>query len=166
MFGSKVQNLIKCRNVLTHFPKQKLKIMKYIFKILIIAISLNSYSQDMRLKNKDKVVNINLIKSGKFIQEIIDPKASPGYFMIITDSIRYDYAENGKYYTKSKIKFVKPNVFESSAYETTVPNFNCHMFEIVETKILETSTHDSLIRIKERVNKGKWRIYVLRKEKK
>jgi hypothetical protein len=139
--------------------------MKYIFTILIICISLNIYSQDMKLKNKDKKVNIQLIKSGKFIQEIKHPKASPGYFMVINGSLRYDYAENGKYYTKSKIKFVKPDVIESIAYETTVPNFNCHMEEIVETKILETSTQDSLIRMKERINKGRWQIYVLRKVK-
>ena len=117
----------------------------------------------MKLKNKDKRINIDFIKSGKFIQEIQHPKASPGYYMVINDSIRYDYAENGKYYTKSRIKFVKPVVIESIAYETTVPNFNCHMEEIVETKILETATQDSLIKIKERINKGKWQIYILRK---
>lgn len=117
----------------------------------------------MKLKNKDKKVNIDMIKSGKFIQEIKNPKASPGYFMIINDSLRYDYAENGKYFTKSRIMFVKPGVIESIAYETTLPNFNSHLEEVVETKILETSTQDSLIRIKERINKGKWHFFVLRK---
>ncbi|MGV1013062.1 MAG: hypothetical protein ACOYBS_11500 [Flavobacterium sp.] len=139
--------------------------MKFILTILIIGSSLNIYSQDMKLKNKDKKANIDLVKSGKFIQAIKHPKSSPGYFMIINDSLRFDYGENGKYFTKSRIKFIKPDLIESIAYETTVPNFNCHMEEIVETKILETSTQDSLIRIKERINKGKWHYFVLRKVK-
>jgi hypothetical protein len=39
------------------------------------------------------------------------------------------------------------------------------MEEIVETKILEASTLDSLIRIKERINKGKWHNFILWKVK-
>lgn len=139
--------------------------MKFIGTLLILILSVNMFSQDMKLKNKDKKTNIELIRSGKFIQEIKHPKASPGYFMVIKDSFRYDYSDNGSHFTKSKIKFIKPDLIESIAYETTKPNFECHLHEVVETKILQTSTQDSIIRIKERINKGKWHNFVLRKVK-
>lgn len=137
--------------------------MKTLFVLLFSILSFSIYSQDMKLRNKDKKTNYDFFKSGKFVQKIKHPKASPGYFMIIKDSIKYEYSENGKYVTKSMIKFTKPDTFESIAYETNRPGFECHMNEVIETKIIQTSTQDSLIRTKERINKGKWHNFVMRK---
>ena len=139
--------------------------MKIITLTILILFSSLSYSQNKGLINKDKYPSYELMKSGKFVQEIKHPKASPGYYMIIQDSIRTEYSENGKYFTKSKLFFISPNNFKSIAYESTVPGFTCHLDELVETKILETSTKDSLVTIKERIRKGKWKKFVLRKVK-
>jgi hypothetical protein len=131
--------------------------------LLLLSISNNLFSQDGKLKNKDEKINHEMIKSGKLIQEIKHPKASPGYCIIMKDSIRIEYSENGKYYTKSKLEFIKPNHFISIAYETTIPGYDCHLSEKIEVKILQTSTKDNLIRVKERINKGKWVKFLLRK---
>lgn len=134
---------------------------KLLFLILLFPILV--FAQDMKLKNPDKETNFNLMKSGKFVQEINHPKVVKGYFMVIKDSIKYEYSESGKYVVKSRIIYLKPDTFQSIAYETNLPGFECHMSEIVETKILKTSTKDSLIRTKERINKGKWHDFVMRK---
>jgi hypothetical protein len=131
----------------------------YFFLLIPILVS----AQDMKLKNPDKTINLSFIKSGTFIQEIKHPKAAAGYYMVLKDSIRYEYSENGKYVTKSKIIFMNDDSYKSVAFETNKPGFSCHLNEIVETKILQTSTKDSLIRTKERINRGKWQKFVLRK---
>jgi len=133
----------------------------FVYFFLLIPILV--IAQDIKLKNPDKNINLSLINSGKFIQEIKHPKAAAGYYMVLKDSIRYEYSENGKYVTKSKIIYRSKDSYKSVAFETTKPGFDCHLNEIVETKILQTSTKDSLIRIKERINRGKWQKFVLRK---
>ncbi len=131
--------------------------------ILLVIFTFNSYSQGKKIVKKDDVINSEMLKSGKFIQENKHPKASEGYYMEIKDSLRIEYSENGKYYTKSKIIFLKPNNFNSIAFESTIPGFNQNAKEIIEVEILETSTKENLIKIKERVKNGKWTEFLLRK---
>lgn len=131
--------------------------------LLLIIFSINSYSQNKKIVNKDTILNSEMIKSGKFIQENRHPGASQGYFMVISDSLRIEYSENGKYYTKSKITFLEPNKFNSIAFESTIQGFNHNNMEVVEVILLETSTKENLIKINERANKGKWTEFLLRK---
>lgn len=113
--------------------------------------------------NKDNILNSEMMKSGKFIQENKHLRATQGYYMVIKDSLRIEYSENGKYYTKSKITFLEHNKFNSIAFESTIPGFNHNSKEVVEVIILETSKKENLVKIKERANKGKWTEFLLRK---
>lgn len=139
--------------------------MKYIYLITTIFFITYSYSQSEELKNKDGVTNYKMMKSGTFIQQIKHPKASSEYHMVIKDSLRIEYSENGKYYTKSKLTFNSKTNFTSVAYESNIPGFKHNIKELVETEILDTSTRDSLVLIKERVQNGKWQKFLLKKIK-
>lgn len=131
--------------------------------LLLFIFSLYSYSQNKKMVNKDNILNSEMMKSGKFIQENKHLRATQGYYMVIKDSLRIEYSENGKYYTKSKITFLEHNKFNSIAFESTIPGFNHNSKEVVEVIILETSKKENLVKIKERANKGKWTEFLLRK---
>jgi hypothetical protein len=139
--------------------------MKYIYLITIIFSIFNSYSQNKKIENKDNVTNYEMMKSGTFIQKIKHPRASPSYYMVIKDSLSIEYSENEKYYTKSKLSFKTKGNFTSVAYESTIPGYNHNIKEVIETKILETSTKDSLILIKVRTQNSKWQKTLLKKIK-
>jgi hypothetical protein len=85
--------------------------------------------------------------------------------MVIKDSLSIEYSENEKYYTKSKLSFKTKGNFTSVAYESTIPGYNHNIKEVIETKILETSTKDSLILIKVRTQNSKWQKTLLKKIK-
>lgn len=139
--------------------------MKYIYLITAIVFISSFYSQSIKIKNKDNVTNYEMMKSGTFIQKIKHPKASSGYYMVLKDSLRIEYTANGKYYTKSKLTYKTKTTFTSIAYESTIPGFNHNIKELVETEILETSTKDSLILIRERTQNSKWVKFLLKKIK-
>jgi len=139
--------------------------MKYIYLITAIVFISSFYSQSIKIKNKDSVTNYEMMKSGTFIQEIKHHKASSGYYMVLKDSLRIEYAANGKYCTKSKLTYKTKTTFTSIAYESTIPGVNHNIKELVETEILETSTKDSLILIRERTQNSKWEKFLLKKIK-
>jgi hypothetical protein len=137
--------------------------MKNITIIFLVVIGINCHAQDMKLANADRKTNYEMMRNGKFVQEIKNPKASPEYYFTIIDSIRSEYSQQGKFVTKSKLTFISPKKQISVVRESTVPGFECHLNEVVETRVLQTSTKDGLIRIKERIGKGQWHNFVLRK---
>ena len=139
--------------------------MKYVYLITSIIFICSYYKQSVSIKNKDNVTNYEMMKSGTFIQQIKNHKASAEYYMILKDSLRIEYSEKGKYFTKSIITRNSKATFTSIAYESSIPGFNNNIKELVETEILETSTKDSLILIRERSQNSKWSKFLLKKIK-
>lgn len=139
--------------------------MKYIYLITTIVFISSFYFQSIKIKNKDNITNYEMMKSGTFILEIKHAKASSGYCMVLKDSLRIEYSGNGKYCTKSKLTYKTKTSFTSIAYESTIPGFNHNIKELIETEILETSTKDSLILIRERTQNSKWKKFLLKKIK-
>jgi hypothetical protein len=124
---------------------------------------MNSFSQSKKITSKDETLNSEMILNGKFIQEIKYKNASKGYFMIIKEGFRWDYFQDGKYFTKSEVKMVKPNLYNSIAIESTLPGFKTEIKEIVQFEVLETSTKENLIKIREKGNNSKLKVFLLRK---
>ena len=132
-----------------------MKILNY-FLLLFLAFSIGAFAQTKKINFQDKSINTEMILNGKFIQENKHPRAIEGYYMIIKDGFRLDYFENGKYFTKSKMTIVQPNLFNYTAVESTVPGINLGIKEVNQMEILVTSTKENLLKIKERGGNSKW----------
>lgn len=139
-------------------------ILRNLILSFALLFSLLFQAQERTIPDKDAVPNCKLMTSGKFINMETDDRVTPGYYIIIKDSIETEYAENGKYFVKSSLIFDTDCTYRAITIESDIPNFPSKKGDVLYSEIVETSTKHNLIKMRAKEGNGPWVIVVLKKE--
>lgn len=114
------------------------------------------------LINEDSIPNCKLLQGSKFVNKETDERATPGYSIQFTDKEVVEKMEDGKFFVKSKIKYTSPCNYTLTVSETNSKSHQALIGTNVYTEILETATHDNLVKIRSRSD-GEWQTFVFEK---
>ncbi|MFN8438854.1 MAG: hypothetical protein U0V72_14695 [Cytophagales bacterium] len=137
--------------------------MKNIILFIVVITTFKIKSQEVIhwLIHKDSITDCNFIKNAKFVNEEQDGKITEGYTIMFKNDTVTETINNGKYFIKSKMKFVSKCSYEIYVLETNLPSATYLIGKTIYSEILETAQTDNLIKI--RTKAAQWIELVFKK---
>ena len=103
--------------------------MKYMIKSILVLFFITFHS--LIFSQSKNQIDCSFLKNSKMVN-ISMPN---GGYVIISDSIHMEFVDDGKYFIKSKLKWINDCQYNATVIEFTWPKFKFPIGEVLNSKI-------------------------------